>query len=194
MKKDKLEIIKKEINPIIEQAEAIQIVNDSRLAQASEALSKLNVIGDKITAEKEKLTVPLNQALKEIRGRYKPVENIYETAITILRQKISAYQTEKIRKQREEEAKIAARLEKGTLKLETALNKLDELPVVQDKIATDTGIVKFREDKTLKIVDRGLIPNEYWVIDEKAVLNALKSNLEVPGASLETTMVPLNYR
>lgn len=188
--------IEKQIHPLVKSAEKLEIVDAKGMKEATEQLSQLNKLGDKIQAEKEKVTKPLNEALKAERARWKPVETVYEEAIEIIRGKMSEYQTNEIKKQREEEARIAARVGegKGKLKVETAVKKIDEMERVDEKVNSESGMVKFREDKVLKIMDETLIPREYLMLDEKKILATLKAGGKVLGAVLETKMVPLNYR
>lgn len=196
-KKDKeILVIEKQISPVVEEVQALIIKDAKSMKHATELLSKINQVGDKITEEKEKVTKPLNQALKAERARWKPVEDVYEEAVSIIRGKMTEYQTAEIKKQREEEARIAARVGegKGKLKVETAVKKIEDIERVDDKVKTESGMVKFREDKVLKIMDETFIPDEYWVLDEKKILGALKAGVDVPGAVLEIKMVPLNFR
>ncbi len=195
-KNNQVGIIKKELSPIVEKAKGIKIINEKDLLEATEMLSQVNKIKDKITLEKEKVVVPLNEALKAERARWKPAEDVYKEAIEVLREKMSKYQTEIVLLSRKEEAKIANRVGegKGKLKLETAVKKISELDTVLDEVISDSGSVKFREDKVLKITDEGKIPDKYFVLNEKALLADLKAGIEVAGATLEVKMIPLNYR
>ncbi len=166
------------------------------MSKAVVILSKLNQFNDQIKEEKEKVTKPLNEALKAERGRWKPLEAMYEDAIEGLRGKMSAYQTAVEKERREKEMAIASRIKegRGNLSLETAVKKIDSLEKVEKEVATDAGLVQFREVQKLKIMDEMLIPREYLVIDEKRVLEALKAGREVAGAVVETVQVPVNYR
>jgi len=191
-----LTIVEQEVSPLVLQARKLVIESAEDMKQSAELLSKCNKYLDGITENKELLTRPLNATLKEIRGRYRPIEDILTTAIDALRTEQGRYQTEMLRKQREEEAKIAARVKegKGNLKLETAVRKIDELEKIEATVSTDNGTVKFREQKVLKVTDASLIPDEYWVLDEKALLEALKAGMLVPGVEIELTQIPINYR
>ncbi len=189
-------VYEKKIVPLVEEAKVHEIVNDVSMVEAVQILSRMNKIIDKVKEEKEKVTKPLNQALKAERERWSPVESIYEEGIEVLREKMSVYQTEQVRIQKQEADRIASRVGegKGKLKVETAVKKIAELPVAQKEIATNIGLVQFRETKVLKITDINLIPDRYWIIDEKAILNDLKAGIEVAGATVETIQTPVNYR
>ena len=196
MSDKQLTTIKKQIIPVIEDALTLKIKSQADLVTATEILSKLNKFVDKVTEEKEKVTRPLNEALKAERARWKPIENQYTEAIETVRKLMTDYQTNLVKQQKEEEMKIAARIGegKGKLRIETAVKKLDAITKAEKEYATTEGLVQFAEQKVLKITDLSLIPRQYLIVDEKAVLEALKAGQSVPGAELDTIQVPRNYR
>ncbi len=189
-------VIVKKLTPIAERAQNIEIKDEKSMKEAVEVLSELNKVNDKIVSKKEEYTKPLNELLKKFRATWKPLETMYTEAIESVREKMTIYQTEQVRLQKEESAKIAARVGegKGHFKIETAVTKLAEVKVPEKEIATSSGLVQFREVKVLKITNRDLIPLGYLIVDEAAVLKALKLGTTVPGAELETKQVPANYR
>jgi hypothetical protein len=187
-------VIEKNISPIITEAKKLAITSPESLEDATVTLSKLNTSLDAITTEKEKVTKPLNEALKAERNRWKPLELTLEEAITLIRDKMSVYQTKVIKEQREAEEKIASRVEKGTLKVETAVSKLQDIERPAEKIATSAGSLRFRTDKILKIVSPGDIPREYLIPDEKLILADLKAGKEVSGCVIEEVQTPINSR
>lgn len=191
-----IEVFQKEVSPIIEETQKMIIEDAVGMKAAVELLSRLNQFNDRIVEEKEKITVPLEQALKAERARWKPIEAEIKPAIDIVRGKMSDYQTAEIKRARDEEARIAARVGegKGKLKVETAVKKFSEIERADKKVATDAGMVKFREDKKLKIMDESLIPREYLIVDERKVLADLKAGKSVMGAILETVQTPVNFR
>jgi hypothetical protein len=190
------EIIAKKLVPIAQKALSLVIESKDTMVTATELLSTLNQFNDKITEEKEKVTKPLNEALKAERNRWKPIETQYQEAIDHIRGQMTAYQTAEIKRQREEESKIAERVGvgRGKLKIETATKKLDAIEKVEASIKSDAGMVKFREDKVLKVIDLSKIPKKYFVLDESAVLADLKSGVTISGVELDIKLVPLNYR
>lgn len=188
--------IAKEVSPVVGRAMELEIVDGETMKVGVELLSRLNQFNDKIVAEKERVTKPLNEALKAERSRWKPIETQNGEAIDHIREEMSKYQTEQVRKQKEEEAKIAARVGegKGKLKIETAVRKIEEIEVADKEVATDAGLVQFREKKQLKITDATKIPKIYWTIDEDMLFEALKKGEVVEGAEIEILQVPVNYR
>lgn len=181
---------------LVATAEAVVIENQASMTEATELLSKVNKTLDSVKEEREKVTKPLNDALKAERARWKPVEDVLKPIVAGLREKMSEYQTALIKKQREEEAKIAARMKpgKGNLKADTAIRKMGEVDAPDTKVESDAGSVGFREKKVLKITDMKKIPKKFWIVDEDAVFEALKAGDAVAGAEIDIEMVPVNKR
>jgi hypothetical protein len=186
----------RQISPVVVEARELVVADSEGMRRATELLSRLNKFNDSVTEEKEKVTKPLNEALKAERGRWKPVEDVCAEAVSIVRGKMSEYQTAEVKRAREEEAAIAARVGegKGKLKVETAIRKMDAVEKAEDKVNTESGMVKFREDKVLLVTDMSIVPFEYFVLDERKLLADLKAGVKVAGAELEIKMVPINFR
>lgn len=186
--------ITKEINPLLLKAQTLEITSPKDMISATEILSQANKFLDKLTEDKEKMTKPINELLKEIRAKYKPNEEILTNIIKNIRLNMSTYQTEQLRLKRIDDEKIAARVAKGTLKVDTAIAKMEENQGPDQTIASDSGQIKFRTDKKLKITDPLAIPREYLEINEKEVLDALKLGKSIPGAEIELIQIPINSR
>lgn len=189
-----LTTIEKELHPIAQQATILEIVDDSTLKAGVELLSRLNQYNDSMQAEKEKVTKPLNEALKAERLRFKPLESVYNDAITIVRSKMTIYQSALVKAQQEAQNKLASKVSSGYMKPETAVTKLENLPTVEKEHATDVGLVQFREKKQLLITNQMLIPREYLMPDEDKIMKDLKDSKVISGCELETIQVPVNYR
>lgn len=188
-------VVEKNITPIVSEALGLKITNVEDMKKGVELLSILNKWNDKIVEEKEKITKPLNEALKVERARWKPAETMYEKGIAWIRGEMSRYQMEAIKKQKEEEKKIADALVSGKIKkVETAVRKLNEVTVVDKEVASEEGLVQFAEQKTLKITDPMAIPRMYLIVDEKKILEDLKAGKKIDGAEIEIVLVPRNYR
>lgn len=188
--------LKKKIATIADQVEGMKIDSVDSLKEAVTILSTLNKFGDAVKEKKELLTKPLNEALKNARKMFSPLEEVYEGAIEMLRSKMGEWQTKQVKMRQEAELAIAERVKegRGNLTVETAVKKIEALDVVDKEVATVEGLVQFREKKVLKIIDVDLIPREYLVVDEKKLLDDLKNGKIVAGAELDTIQVPANYR
>lgn len=188
--------IKKEASPLIFKAKDLEIKSDADVRSATSILSELNQIMDRATEQKEKITKPLNEALKEVRARYKPLEELFNAVITDVRKKMTSYQTERVRIAREEEERLANRVGegKGHLKVETAVRKIEEIERPEGKVLTDEGMVKFRTDKKFEVINLSKLPIEYHLANEVAIRKAMKEGLELSGVRYYEEQVPINFR
>lgn len=189
-----LKTIEQTINPVVTAATALVIATGDDMVRATELLSTVNKNLDRVTAEEDKVLKPLKEAVKAEQARWKPYKTALEAARDAVRKAMSIYQTAETKRKAEAEAKLAARVEKGTMKLETAARKSSELVTPEQSVSTDVGMVKFRTVQKLEILDANWIPRQYLTVDEAAVKAALKAGIKVPGAQLVDEQVPVNYR
>lgn len=195
MKKNTIdEKITKEITTIEKITKEIKITNPPEMIQATEMLSKANQTLDALTDSKELLTKPLNQALKEVRERYKPAETILTEVISRIRNSMSSYQTKELQKKREKEIELAGKIASGDLSLEQASTKLSNIKNAPKTVETGAGSVRFRTDKILRITSIDKLPRMYLIPDERALLSALKLGNIIPGAEIEEVQTPINSR
>lgn len=196
MKKSKeLEIIK-EIQPLANKAENLEIIDSASLKEVTSLLSRLNKLNDAVDEERSKVLKPLLEATKQERLRWKPAEQYYQTAIEAIRSKMTIYQTQAIKAKQEAEHSIVSRIApgKGNLSLDTAVKRIESLPTIEKVISTDEGSVTFVETKILKVTDLSIIPEEYWHINEKELLADLKKGMTIPGVELDTIQTLRNTR
>jgi hypothetical protein len=188
--------IETEISPIVANTANLTINSEEDKAQASQILSSLTVYLDRLTADRELITKPINESLKAIRAKYKPLETLLDTAISDIRLKLSKYQTAVVAKQRQEEEKIASRVQegKGYLKAETAMAKIASMDKPSTKLATDEGQISFRTDRVLDITDVSLIPDKYYVLDESTLLKDLKAGIIITGVTLKEIQTVITKR
>ena len=171
------------------------------------ALSGLNQIADSLKAEKEKVTKPLNEALKGIRGWFKPLEVVHANATTQIKSKLIAYKTEEERKEQERQAKLAARVEKGTMKPETAVKKIAEVEAPKTAVKTEEGAVKYKtvrkayitgDLKDIKsISDKQVLELAragYLVYAETVVKKEALAGVEIAGVEVKEEKQIANYR
>src|ERR1035437_2095173 len=126
--------IQKQVNPIVKQVQTLVISSQEDMTKAVSTLSKLNKFADHIDEEKKKLTKPINEALKEIRSRYAPIEDVLSDAIETLKGKMTSYQDEATKAQHESEEDVADRVNRGILKVQNAFREMEGIPIVEEKI------------------------------------------------------------
>ena len=179
---------------IITRAESITTLNVETMPEAVELLSSLNRIKDDITEQKELVTRPLLDALNAERAKWKPKELKLEAVITKIRTALTSYQTELVRKQRDEQEAIAKKLEDGKIKPETAIKRMQGVEDVQNTVESATGKITFKTVTTFTVTDWKSVPEEFLVLNETKVREYLKDGKKVPGLEYKDEQVPVNYR
>jgi len=179
---------------IIAKAESVTKLDVTTMPEAVELLSSLNRIKDDITAQKEKVTRPLLDALAEERAKWKPKELKLETVITKIRTALTQYQTELVAKQRAEQEAIAKKLENNEIKPETAIKRMQKVENVQNTVESNTGKITFKTVTTFTVTDWKSVPDEFLLLNETKVREMLKNGKLVPGLQYNDEQVPINYR
>lgn len=132
-----------------------------------------------LTEKKTDITRPAMESLAKIKALFAPLEQALKAADKTVRAKMLAYTIAEQEKKEAKKAKIAARVEKGTMRENTAVAKLG---AVGDVAKTEGIQVQTR--RQLEIEDEALIPREYLVPDREKITKALFADIKVPGARL----------
>ena len=169
------------------------ITSDEDMAKAGTMLTNVNITADKVKEEKEKVTVPLNEALKAEKSRWEPIETVCKSIILTLRTKMKDYNDAVAAKAKLDAERITARVEKGTMKPETAVAKLQAQPEANKVIDTGAGSIQWMNVQRLVIDDINLIPHEYFDLNEPRLKAALKLGA-IPGAHMITEKIVKNTR
>lgn len=164
-----VETYKSQVTELEHKANELTITTPEENAFAIELKAKLDATGKDIKVKKETITKPLNAALKAAREMFAPVEAMFANADATVGRKLLDYKRKIDEENRKKESQIAARVEKGTMRLDTAEKKLEQLPQIQKTTHTDAGAVQFRVIKKVRIIDEAKIPDQYWVLDMVAV-------------------------
>lgn len=179
-----LAVIKGQVSKLENQANELTITTPEENVLATELKAKLKETGNTIKARKEAITKPLNTALKSARELFAPLEAQFSTAESIVGRKLLAYKHEVEEAARIKEAQIAARVEKGTMKVETAERKMDEVERVDKTTKTAHGQVQFRKIKKVRVNNDSEVPKQYWIIDMVAVRKDALAGIVIPGVEV----------
>lgn len=144
---------------------------------------------DAITARKEVISKPAYATYKGIIALFKPLEEAGEAALKTIKGKMLAYTKEQDRKADEAKQKLAERVERGTMKPETAVRKIEEMPTQQQTVKTEAGKATTKKVTKYRLVDVYALPKEFLkpelklsdVADKKKVEASFKLGKPVPG-------------
>ena len=164
------------VQTIQQSANAFTVNSKDDMEAGNALLKEVKAVSDVITERKEKIVRPLMASLASVRDLFKPLEITLDTAKKDIKAKMLAWQIEEDARIAKEEDRIAKRIEKGTMKAETAVSKLEQLKESAPK-SNIRILVKVR------VVNEAEIPREYLVPDLKKITEAIiQHGLVVPGA------------
>lgn len=132
MTEAKVQKIDSEVSPFIETIDKIEIKSQDDFDMAGKKIVEFKQYEKVVKEGKESITKPLNEALRNTRSLFKPLEDKITQAKTTLLRKVNDYKREQDRIAAEQTAKLEAKIEKGTIKRpETIMKNMDKIQNVQ---------------------------------------------------------------
>ena len=165
---------------VMENQMPLEVVDQASYDQAVDFGKNVSKMLKYIKGEKEKITKPMNEAVKAARAIFKPFEDRCEEVKADTKSKMTAYLTAEEVKRKAQEVKDLARMEKGTMKEETVVKKM----VKREEDSTETKGSTFKY-LAIKSVDLKKVPVEYLVLDETKAKADYKEGKEVAGVEFE---------
>lgn len=164
-----------QILTVQQKANDYAIASQEDVAIGEQMLRDIRFVEVGIDERKTEITRPLMKSLASVRDLFKPFELGLAEAKKTVKAKILAYQIEQDEIAKEAEAKLLARVEKGTMRADTASGKLEALAATKVKTNTRT-LTKVR------IVDETVIPREYLMPNLPLITEAiLRKGVEIAG-------------
>jgi len=176
--------IKAQVSKLENQATAVTIESQEGYENAIDLVSKLKETGSEIKKKKESVTKPLNEALRNVRDMFRPLETQFENAERIIKNKLLDYKRKKDEEARAEEAKVAARVAKGTMKLETAEKKMDSIERVENTTRGQVGQVQIKKIRKVRITNQDEVPRKYLVPDMVLIRQDALGGIVIPGVEI----------
>lgn len=179
-----LAVIKGQVSKLENQALAVKIESQEEYTTAIDIVSRLKTIGSTIKQKKESVTKPLNEALRNVRNLFAPLEEQYTKAESIIKGKLLDYKRQKDAEAAAEEAKIAAKVESGKMRLETGEKKLEQIERVENTTRGKVGEVSVRKIKKVRITNESLIPREYLEPNMVAIRRDALGGKQIAGVEV----------
>lgn len=188
--------IEKEISPIQEKANSLQIIDTTTLNEASSYLifAKKNLKA--LKEDMNTLLDPLKESAKAIKAKYEPAQEALGLLIDTLTKKTVTYQTKLVNERLEAELAISQRVKdgKGNLSVESATKRIENLEIVEKKVETDVGGMSFVPYPMCEVEDITQVPIKYYLVDMVAVRAEMKAGNKLPGIRYWTEQRPRNSR
>lgn len=164
--------MKRKITTAVNVANNLTIDSNEALVAATDGLGIIKKLSKLVTKAEKGERDPLNKELAEISKKYKPLKSDLETGERIIKDKMLDYESEIEAERAKKAEKLEARVEKGTMRVDTAMRKMDDLQTVDSTVSGLSGSVQFRTVRKVKVVDPTKIPLKY-LMNEK-VLDAIR--------------------
>ena len=158
------------------------VINDALgLEKAAKIRKAIKDVAKQVVEKKSEITAPINIALRNVRALFAPLETACEEASRTIDSKIISYNLEIEKVRKEAEAKEAAKVERGSIKIETAARHLEAVPEAQRHVSTEKGAVTIVKIKKFKVVDLSKLPIEYLLPNEVAIRRAMYDGKQLGG-------------
>lgn len=170
--------IKQQVSVVQLKANSLSVNNQQEADIATELLHEVKQAEKFLDNLKTGITRPLMNSLSQVRDLFRPQESNLADATKIIKSKILAWTIEEQDKKDKEQAKIAARVERGTMRADTASQKLAN-------IQEDAPKSNIRTLRKVRITDEFAVPREYLIVDMIKVTEAvLRQGLVIPGVEV----------
>ena len=178
--KKELQVLEKQVSPLVSQADGYKIDSVEAVDEASIFLKKVRDTERSIEAKRLEFTQPLNQSLRAINATFKKLKEPLFQARMLLTGKIVEWKTAESQRLEKEEARRR--------KIQEAHEKKGhevKAPVVMDRPDNKIGNTQTRKVWTFKVVDFSKMPDEYKMLNNVAVNQALRDGArEIKGVKI----------
>jgi len=183
-KKDE-KVVNETVYAITTEVNNLAVTSEETKAQAGDLLNKIRK-AKKLVDEKEKeYTAPLVAITKKLRDVFRPHKEALEELEGTVSKNILTYQKEEDARAKKEEQKIADRVERGTMRMDTAEKKLAEIDTPAKTVAGNVAKTTIVTRKVPVVENLELVPREYLVADMAKIKEAVSAGVEIPGVKVE---------
>ena len=176
------EEVKQQLAKIESQLPSVRrVTNEKSYLRMQEDYKLLKENKKIVEAQKKSITDPLNETLKQVRKLFRNIEDRIEAAEGVMKSELEAYMNA-----RENERRKKTELLEKNQRITKAETRMDRYEEIDNSFSRMPGSMTI---DTLVITDPGQIPDEYWILDEIAIKQALKSGTIVPGAAITKRLV-----
>ena len=189
MENKELAPIEKDLSFLSKNLFYLKIKSHGDMTIATEVRTKVKRYEDSLKKQKESLTKPINESLKNIRAMFRPLEDKCEELLNEVDTKMKDYN---IRQQAKQEA-IANKLANEEISTSSALRQIEKAST-EKTVITKSGSVTFVDVKKFEVMDVTMLPIEYILPNEVAIRKAMLEGVELPGVRYYTEQSIRNSR
>jgi len=152
------------------------IVDQAGYDETQEVGKRVATLLKNIDKEEKAITKPINDSLKKIRDLFRPFKTQVTDVSNDLKSRRQVFINAEEVKRAKKEAQIAARVEKGTMREDTAVGQLSNLETSAPEV--NGGMMSVL---VVKVIDIKLIPEQYLTVNATQLRADYREGIEVPG-------------
>ena len=180
--------VKTKAQQYLEDAKKFVIASDADNQKAIDTIKAIKELTTSATKDRDLLLDPAKATVTAINNRWKPGLKFLEESEQLFRDKVNKYADDKDAAALAELNKLNNKVQNGAIsRPDTIARKTEEIKgsIVSKNIFTGSASATNTKIGKLEIVDRNLIPDEYWIIDEvKLRKDVVDLKKEVAGAKV----------
>ncbi len=185
IKQQELTEIKQQVTTVQQSAMSLVVESKADMERATDVLHNVRMAEKYITEKREAITKPQMQALANIRSLFKPIELQLQEANKMIKAKMLSWQIQEDDRVKKEQDRIAKRVEKGTMRPDTAAQKLEQAGEVGQTSEGESGKSSIRDVKKVRITDITMIPREYMEPNMAMITEAIiRKGLTISGVEM----------
>lgn len=165
-----------EAQEVLERLRPLEITSKEDYAYAAEIARDVKTQLAQIETERKRIAGPQYEAWKATNDLFSRVREKYVVAEKVLKDKMALFLA-------------AEKAREMALLAEAAKGDVTALALAAEAAPTAQGVSE-RKRVTFEVVDPAAVPDEYWMLNDKAIRAAVQAGAQIPGVrvSVETTV------
>ena len=156
----------------------MKIESDKDVEAAASVLIHLKTEFDAAEEKRKEYVQPSQEAIKRINADFKKITAPREDYISKLKEVVVAYVAGRKKELKSKEKELRKEMGDRTLVLDNGV----------DKVVCATGELRFRKGYTFKITNKNILPDKFWMLNEKALEKAIEQEgadvASIPGVKV----------
>ncbi len=153
-------VVTTKIKGLQEQVQNLKITTPEENQRATELLAGIRKFKKLIKQEMDKYIIPAKEIIKATKEKYDPYINEINQAEARIKAEMERFYLEQKKAEEKKKEQIAKRVEKGTMKVETAVKKMSEVQTAEKTVKTNEGTASVRMVKTVEFAELNLLKDE----------------------------------
>lgn len=173
---------------VVNKANATEIATEADYTKAGDQLVLIKGAEREVTERKNKIVKPLNEALKETRNLFRPIEDQLAAARKVVQDSMLSFRQKAEAERQRIEQEAQAKLDQGEITEDEAIDSVAAASSPAKTMHGARGKTTVRTTREIEVVDAALIPRQYLVPDLVAIrrraLGIGCEPAEIPGVKV----------